>query len=337
MKTWFSVKAAVAADQPDEIDIFDEIGYYGVSAKSFIDKLRSLNANNITLSINSPGGDVFAGIAIYNALRNSGKNVTVRVLGVAASAASLIAMAGNKIVMPENSFLMVHNPWTFAMGNAEELRDTADVLDKIGASLTATYVARTGQSEEDVKKLLAEETWLSAEDAVAMGFADEVEPLLKVAASFDLDRLPEHIKAAITPEPVAEGWDGISGDEPAQVAEDIAATQAIHEAAVAAGMQEHAVMMALAFGDLESAQAFIAQAGEIKAMCAFAGMQDMADGFIKDRASLVDVRAALLDALASKDEANHTDGLQPSDGTPQDAKPTASITTANIWASRRKS
>ena len=93
------------------------------------------------MEINSPGGDVFAGLAIYNALKGSGKEIVVKVMGVAASAASLIAMAGDKIVMPKNTFLMVHNPWSVAMGNAEELRQTADTLDKIGESLKATYAA----------------------------------------------------------------------------------------------------------------------------------------------------------------------------------------------------
>lgn len=318
MKTWFSMKAATAAS-PAEIDIFDDIGMWGVTAKDFIDKLRALDAKEITLNINSLGGSVFDGLAMYNALRASGATITVRVLGVAASAASFVAMAGDKIVMPENTFMMVHNPLTGIYGNAEDLREMADVLDKVGRSLVGTYVARTGKSEEEVAALLAAETYMTAAEAVELGFADELEPALRIAANFDEGRLPENVLAAF--KPVAEAAPSVA--------------EQIKAAMVEAGLEAHSATYVLAFTDLETAQAAIATAQEVQSLCQYAGMQDRADDFIKNRTSLTDVRAALLDAIAQVDEANQTDGHHPSDSTPRTEKPAASITTAGIWASRR--
>ena len=130
MKNWFTIKAAAKEGGTAEISIFDEINpYYGVTAKNFIDefKAKTANASKVTLAINSPGGDVFQGFAIYNALKNSGKEINVRVMGIAASMASVIAMAGNTIEMPKNAMMMVHNAITGIYGDAEELRDRAEI------------------------------------------------------------------------------------------------------------------------------------------------------------------------------------------------------------------
>lgn len=189
MRKWYSIKA-LAADAA-EIAIFEEIGMWGVTAKDFIADLKKLSAKTITLSINSPGGSVFDALAIFNALRNSGAEITVRVMGIAASAASYIAMAGDKIVMPENTFMMVHNPIAGVYGNADDMRELADVLDKVGASLLATYVKRTGKPENEVAALLAAESYLSAAECVDLGLADEMEPALKIAAKIDPARIPQ--------------------------------------------------------------------------------------------------------------------------------------------------
>lgn len=214
MKTWFNVVAK--ADNEVEISIFDEIGAWGVNAKDFIAALKPHKGKNLTCLINSPGGSVFDALAMYNVLRANGGTVTTKVLGVAASAASLVAMAGDKIIMPENTFMMIHNPWAFAAGNAEELRDFADTLDTIGSSLTKTYVARTGLPEEEVKALLDNETWLTAEEALAKGFATEIEASLKIAASYDVDRFPDNIKALFAATDLPNG-DGITADPKAAV------------------------------------------------------------------------------------------------------------------------
>ncbi|KAA1039194.1 Clp protease ClpP [Macrococcus equipercicus] len=158
------------------------------SAQQFNDELKSLgDVSQINLYINSPGGDVFEGQAIYSMLNRHKAFVTVRVDGLAASIASVIAMAGDKIVMPNNAMLMIHDPWTFAIGNSREMRKVAADLDKINESIINTYLNKTnGQTtEENIRTMMQEETWLSADDAKAYGFIDEVTEAVKVAASID--------------------------------------------------------------------------------------------------------------------------------------------------------
>lgn len=140
------------------------------------DELGNHNGD-LTVSINSPGGDVFAGIVMYNALKDYKGNVTVRIDGLAASIASVIAMAGDKIIMNSGSMMMIHKPWTLAMGNTDELAKVQEVLQSIEASILPIYVARTGLTEQEVQDMLNAETWLTASEAVDKGFADEmVEP-----------------------------------------------------------------------------------------------------------------------------------------------------------------
>jgi len=148
--------------------------WYGdeVTPALFRDELDS-HTGDITVRINSPGGDVFAGVSIMNMLKDRDGQVTIIVDGVAASIASVIAMAGDKIIMNTGSMMMIHNAWSVAVGDSEELRKVADTLEKIGESIISVYVARTGLDEEAIKEMLSAETWMTADEAVEMGFADE--------------------------------------------------------------------------------------------------------------------------------------------------------------------
>lgn len=137
---------------------------------------------DITLRINSVGGDVFEAQAMYSYLKSHPANVTVRVDGIAASAASLVAMAGDRIIMPANALMMIHNPAGFAMGEAEDMRDMADILDKVRDSIAAVYMMRTAIAREDILRMMDEETWMTAEEAHVLGFCDEVEGAIEIAA-----------------------------------------------------------------------------------------------------------------------------------------------------------
>ena len=145
-------------------------------ARNFRKALNSVR--NVTVHINSPGGDVMAGAEIYSALREHSLNgrgtVTVIVTGLAASAASVVAMAGDEILMHPVAYMMIHNPWTFAMGDAKELRKTAKVLDVISEGLISAYEQRTGKDREELKRMLENETWMSAGTCVEEGFADGI-------------------------------------------------------------------------------------------------------------------------------------------------------------------
>lgn len=174
----------------------DAYWYGGVSAESVVKALHQLTAQTVHLHVNSPGGSVFGGRAIEQAIRTYKGEVIAHVDGLAASAASFLIMAAKQVRMAPGAFLMIHNSWTFALGNANELRKTAGLLDQIDGSLVQTYAARTGLEPDAIATMMAEETWIAAPDAVAMKFSDAVdedEPDAKARIDWDLscyDRAP---------------------------------------------------------------------------------------------------------------------------------------------------
>ncbi|EPR7149969.1 ClpP-like prohead protease/major capsid protein fusion protein [Escherichia coli] len=196
-----------AGHQSDaDIYIYDEIGFWGVTAKQFISDLNALgDITHINLHINSPGGDVFEGIAIFNALKTHGASITVYVDGVAASMASIIAMVGNPVIMPENTFMMIHKPFGFTGGDAEDMRTYADLLDKVEAVLLPAYAQKTGKTTDEIAAMLADETWMSGAECLAHGFADQVTPAVKAMACIqskrteEFTKMPESIRNMITP------------------------------------------------------------------------------------------------------------------------------------------
>lgn len=158
------------------ITMFDIIGEDfwsdgGVTAKKVASQLRAI-AGPVEVQINSPGGDMFEGIAIYNVLREHPHDVTVKVMGMAASAASIIAMAGDTVEIGAASFLMIHNCWVLAMGNRHDMRETAEFLEPFDAAMVDVYAARSGQSAEDIAKWMDAETFMSGSQAIERGFAD---------------------------------------------------------------------------------------------------------------------------------------------------------------------
>jgi ATP-dependent protease ClpP protease subunit len=188
-----------------EIVIYDEIGAFGIPAKAFLDELKALGPiAELTLRINSPGGAVFDGVAIYNALRRHDARVTVWIDGIAASIASMIAMAGDVVVMPENAMLMLHDPSGLVMGTAADMRAMAEALDKMKAGMVAAYRDKSDRDDAEIEALMAAETWLSAQEAVELGLADRVEDPVRMAAHFDLSRFhntPPQLAASLSSHP----------------------------------------------------------------------------------------------------------------------------------------
>lgn len=183
-REWFEVKNA-ASDRA-EISIYSEIGFFGITAEDFVSELRGVSAPAINLHINSPGGDVFDGIAIYNALAQHPASVDVTVDGIAASIASVIAMAGDTVTMTRGSMFMVHEPFALVVGDSRDMRKTAEALDKMGDSIAEIYTARAGKKPEDWRAVMAEETWYTANEAVEAGLADVVATAAAVKNTFDL-------------------------------------------------------------------------------------------------------------------------------------------------------
>ena len=180
-KSWYEIKAL--ANGEARVEIFEEIGCWGVNAKSFSDALKALGeVNTIYLHINSPGGSVFDGMAIFNILKSHPANVIVRVEGLAASMASVIMCAGNEIIIPENALVMIHDPMGGVYGNEEEMRKMADVLAKVKAAIVSAYVARSGRSEEEISAWMSDETWFTGAEAVEAGLADRTDQPVELAA-----------------------------------------------------------------------------------------------------------------------------------------------------------
>lgn len=202
-KSWFRMKAS--GDKTADIYIYDEIGYWGVTARQFASSMKALgDLDHINLHIHSPGGDVFDGIAIYNLLNSHSASKTVYIDGLAASMASVIAMVGNPIIMPENAMMMIHKPWGITGGDANDMRDYADLLDKVEAVLIPSYAKKTGKSSDELALLLGEETWMTAQECLEHGFADQISTAVQAMARInskrieEFDAMPNALKNMIT-------------------------------------------------------------------------------------------------------------------------------------------
>ena len=182
--SWYKIESK--ADKA-EIWIYESIGEDfwsggGVTSKKFQEELAAITAKQIDLHINSPGGAVFDGVAIYNLLKQHAAKVTTYIDGLAASIASVIALAGDRVVMAENALFMIHNPSGLVMGTADDMRKTADVLDKVRSTMSGVYSGKTGKAEDEINGLLDAETWFTAAEAMAAGFVDEVAEEMDLAA-----------------------------------------------------------------------------------------------------------------------------------------------------------
>lgn len=186
-KNWYNIKAEASSKSAD-VYIFDEIGTFGLTAQSFIEEIKSYKDTPMSLHINCVGGDVFEGMAIYNVLKKRTARTTVYIEGIAASMGSVIALAGDEVVMAENSLFMIHNAWGGAMGEATEIRKTAALLDKISGEIANIYTKKTNLPYNRVKEMMDEETWLSADEAFNLGFIDSISDAIKVAAKYDVSK-----------------------------------------------------------------------------------------------------------------------------------------------------
>ena len=229
---WYAFKNIAEQSGEVELSLYDEIGAFGIGAKQFIAELKEYKDQHIHLRINSPGGEIVEGSAIYNALSRHPGGVTVHIDALAASMASVIAMAGNPVYMADNALLMIHNPLTLAAGEAEDLRKQADLLDTMKSNLIRAYKKKTGMEEKDIAKLMDEETWLDATEAAALGFIDAIEDGIPAAASAkDLRaRFDNFAKAKMQNTIVSEAEAPAPAVEP--VVEEVPAVESVTDAPV---------------------------------------------------------------------------------------------------------
>ena len=195
---WADMPSAATASDNSTITMLDIIGDDGmgggVSAKRIAAALRTISNRDVTVQINSPGGDMFEGIAIYNLLRAHPARITVDVLGIAASAASVIAMAGDNIRMAPSSFLMLHNAWGVVIGNRHDMAEAATLFERFDGALADIYSARSGMARSEVARLLDAETFLTAQEAVAAGMTDTI------AGETDASTYASHAAAQVRPD-----------------------------------------------------------------------------------------------------------------------------------------
>lgn len=232
----FEIRAAADSDEA-EIFLYDAIvsdeleaeWWGGVAPESFVKELRNITAKTIHLRINSPGGSVFAARAMEQALRDHSAKIVVHIDGLAASAATFIAMAGDEIIMSKGALFMIHNAWTGLWGNAEDLRKEADLLDKIDGTLADTYSERTGKDKEAIAAWMTAETWFTADEAVEHGFADRVAET-EAKASWNLSAYANAPNQTETPKESAEPKDEtnyVTDDHRARILQRIAIAQRI--------------------------------------------------------------------------------------------------------------
>jgi ATP-dependent protease ClpP protease subunit len=184
-------------DDETDVILYGEIGWYGTEAETFVRELRALKTARINLRLSSPGGSVFDGIAIMNGLRAHSAEVTVYVDSLAASIASVIAMAGDRVVMMPASEMMIHEASGLCMGNAADMRELADLLDRQSDKIAAVYAERAGGDVEGWRAAMNAETWYSAEEAVAAGLADEVAELPRKGAGTEEGEEPQATGAQV--------------------------------------------------------------------------------------------------------------------------------------------
>ena len=307
MASWYAIRARGTGA---EVAIYDEIGAYGVSAKGFLAELGALpEGTPVDLRLNSPGGSDFDAVAIHNALKRHEGTVTVWIDGIAASAASYVAMAGDEIVMPENAFLMIHDPAGLVMGTAEDMRAMAEALDKVKGSLVSGYAAKSGRTPEEVSALMAAETWFDASDAVAQGFADRLIEPVRIAANFDIGRfrnappvLVEQVEADQDSDDAADCVEIEADEDTDEAAEGDQLSDVENEQAAAADTAQPPAETPPPSGAPPDPAAIRADAiGHARAvidLCLLAGQAQMAGRFLEENASLDEVRAALLAAKA---------------------------------------
>jgi ATP-dependent protease ClpP protease subunit len=341
-RQWYRFDNSTADPSVAEIHIIDWIGDWvddamnrifgeniGLTARAFAEELSKLPASvsTIRVHINSPGGDVQGGINIANALReqgSKGRTVETIVDGIAASIASVIAMAGTKVIMADNALMMVHNPWSIAIGNADDMRKTAEVLDTVRGQVIATYQWHSQLAPEALASLMDAETWMNADEAIANGLATEKIDGLKAAASIDPRtvanlKIPEKYKARV--QALVQPADPRESPAPkAAVATEVlrlcreGACLDIAEALIGENLTLEQVQARITTAKEDRTKAE-ARASQITTLCATSKVPELAAGYIAGGMTVADVKAHLVTITAKLDAAEIDGGLGPAKGT----------------------
>lgn len=325
IKSWYRIRAARTTA---EIRIYEEIGAWGVTAKQFADDLDALGElQTLNVRINSPGGDVFEALAMHNILQRHPARVQVYIDGLCASAATLIALAGDETSMVSNGQYMIHEPWTVTAGNAEDMQKRADLLDGIAEQIVSLYARKTGLPPDDIRARMREETWMTAQQALDAGFIDAIDEPLRIAAkAHDLSRftnppkkvsaMSETEKQADASAPEAPPSEAPPSEAPPAAIPGPEAARPLEPVAIArmcAAAQEHGLTPILLAAPHTEAQVTtrLEQAREVRKICAAVRLPDRAAALIAAGATPDQTKLALWDDLVARDQATPVDSARP--------------------------
>ena len=340
-KSWYTFQASGEAEQRSiEIFVYGEIGAWGVTANQFVQDLRAMDdgVSPVIAAFNSVGGELFDGLAIHNALSRLGERCTGRIDALAASAASVAVCGAHRVVIAANAMLMIHNPWTYAAGDADDLRKVADALDQTLEAIIAAYKSKAPDIDEaELRRMVDAETWLTANEAVALGLADEVGDGLKVKACLGqgsvlqrFQHAPADLLAQLDEEPEVEPPEA----DPAPVLDAAKLALMITQGCATAGIS-NLVDPLLATTKLESeavVQEALTKAKALHGLCVAARLPELTGEFISAGLDEAAVRAACSTswwaaAVALKSTtACHWTMIQPQRSRPSRSTPTPSGT-----------
>ncbi|WP_054917687.1 head maturation protease, ClpP-related [Pseudomonas sp. NBRC 111138] len=343
-KSWYTLQASGEAEQRNiEIFVYGEIGAWGVTANQFVQDLRAMDdgASPVIVAFNSIGGDLFDGLAIHNALSRLGERCTGRIDALAASAASVAVCGAHRVVIAANAMLMIHNPYTFTGGDAEDFRRVADVLDQTLEAIIAAYKAKAPDIDEaELRRMVNAETWLTANEAVALGLADEVGDGLKVSACLGqgsvlqrFQHAPPELLAQLDEEPEVDPPE----PDPAPVLDASKLALMVTQGCAAAGIS-NLVEPLLAATKLESEaviQAALTNAKTLHGLCVAARLPELTGEFITAGLDEAAVRARLFDKLVGSGGGFEINNSLPLDDDPASTVKAKQVDTHSIWATRQ--
>ncbi|MGA3825355.1 head maturation protease, ClpP-related [Pseudomonas chlororaphis] len=348
-KTWYALQVnGEATERLIEIFVYGEIGTWGITANQFVQDLRALDdgVSPVIAAFNSVGGDLFDGLAMHNALARLGERCTGRIDALAASAASVAVCGAHKVVIASNAMLMIHNPWTYASGDAEDFRKVADVLDQTMEAIIAAYKAKAPDIDEaELRQLVDAETWLTANEAVALGLADEIGDGVKVKACLGqgvvlqrYQHAPAELLAQFNEPPESDPELEPDNPTPAPAVTDASKLALMITQRCAAGGISNLVEPLLASTKLESESIVLAALDRAKAvhdLCVAARLPEFSVEYVKAGLDVSAVRARLFDKIVSSGKGFEIDSSLPLENDPPPKVQAKQIDQPSIWAARQ--
>jgi len=346
-KSWYAVHASgEATERVIEVFVYGEIGTWGITASQFMQDLRAVDdgVSPVIAAFNSIGGDLFDGLAMHNTLSRLGERCTARIDALAASAASVAVCGAHKVVIASNAMLMIHNPWTYAAGDADSFRKVADVLDQTMEAIIAAYKAKAPDIDEvELRGLVAAETWLTASEAVALGLADEVGDGVQVKACLGQGGVMQryqHTPAALlaqldeAPDPAPE----VEPNDPlAPVVDSAKLALMITQRCAEAGIS-NLVAPLLSSTQLESeeiVQAGLTRAKAVHDLCVAARLPELSVEYVAAGLDAPAVRARLFDKIVSSGNGFEIDNSLPLNDDPEPKVQAKQPDPPSIWAARQ--